>query len=562
MKKEIAKLVKKTLKNSDITEKEIEQLIEIPPSSEMGDYAFPCFSLSKLLRKNPNQIAAEIKNAIETENFDEVKVIGGYLNFFLDREKFANRIVSEILKKKEKFGKPNLKKEKIIIEFSQPNTHKAFHVGHIRGTSLGESLARISEFCGNKVLRANYSGDTGMHVAKWLWCYMKYHTKEKLKNDESWISSVYVDAVKKIGENEELQKEVDEINRKLENKKDKKLNELWKKTRKLSIDSWKKIYKELNTKFDVYFFESQMEENGKKISLELLKRGIAEKSDGAVIMNLEEYGLGIWVLLRSDGTVLYSAKDIALAKLKTSKYKADKYLVAVADEQKLHFQQLLKTLELANITKKNNYRFITFGLVRLPEGKMSSRTGDNILYSEFMKEIVDYAKKEIKKRTEKISAKELEKRALKISIAAIKYSMLKQNSNKNIIFDKKDAMNFEGDTGPYILYSHARANSILKKSKTKKIKFIVKNETEEKEFELAKKLSYFPEIVLHAYENSNPSLIANYVYQLSQIFNEFYHMCPVIGSERKIFRLSLVKSFRQVVNDTMNLLGIEVLEEM
>ncbi len=232
-----------------------------------------------------------------------------------------------------------------MIEYSQPNTPKAFHVGHIRGTSLGESLARIFRVCGEKVVQMNYSGDTGMHIAKWIWCYQKFHSKEKLKDDESWIAGIYVDAVKRLGDSDDLQKEVDEINQKIEDKSDKKINELWKKTRAASIKSWDRIYGELGAHFDVSFFESEFEASGKKEALKLLDKGIAKKDD-AVFMDLKEYGLGVWVLLRKDGTVLYSAKDIALALRKFKDYKSNNYLICIGNEQRLHFEQLVKTLEL------------------------------------------------------------------------------------------------------------------------------------------------------------------------------------------------------------------------
>src|SRR3972149_3614240 len=272
MKKSVAEILKNALKKfgGNLSKEEIEKLIEIPPSSEMGDFAFPCFSLAGILKKNPAQIAAEIKKEMgKNSEFEKIEVAGAYVNFFADKKDFAKKTISEILKKGKKFGSARGKREKITVEFSQPNTHKAFHVGHIRGTSLGESVSRILEFCGNSVKRMNYSGDTGMHVAKWLWCYKKYHSKEKLKNDESWIASIYVDSVKRLEANEDFQKKGDEINRKIESREDKKLSELWKKTRKLSVDSWKKIYRELNVKFDRHFFESEVEKSGKQISNEL-----------------------------------------------------------------------------------------------------------------------------------------------------------------------------------------------------------------------------------------------------------------------------------------------------
>ncbi len=568
MKEKIALILKKTIKNLgvDLKNEQIEKMLEIPPSSELGDYSFPCFSLASSFKENPAKIAEKIKLSLSSVSLvDHIETKGPYLNFFLNKEKISQEIVKEILSEKEKFGKPEQipkKKIKTMIEFSQPNTHKAFHVGHIRGTSIGESLARIFEFCGETVIRANYQGDTGMHVAKWIWCYKKYHAKEELKKDESWVASIYVEAVKKLAQDEEMQKEVDIINKKLFERTDKQLNELWKKTRKLSLDALEKIYKELNTHFDVYLFESEIEKQGKEIAEELLKKKIAILSDDAVIMDLNEYNLGVWVLLRKDKTVLYSAKDLALVEQKFKEFKLDKNIYVIGAAQSLHMAQLFKTLELMKFKQVKECEFIPFSEIRLPTGKMSSRTGDNILYSDFIKEMTDYSKKEIKSRNPEISKTELEERALKISIASIKYSLLKQSSNKVIVFNKEDALNFEGDSGAYILYSYARANSILEKA-NKKIKkeFVVKN-LEEKEFELTKKLFQFKEIVLNAYTNKSQATIANYSYQLAQLFNEFYHACPVINSENESFRLALVSSFKQVLKSSLYLLGIETIEEM
>jgi len=250
-----------------------------------------------------------------------------------------------------------------------------------------------------------------------------------------------------------------------------------------------------------------------------------------------------------------------LAEKKFRQFSLEKSFYVVANEQDLHMQQLFKTLELMKFKKVKRCKHISYNTIRLPTGKMSSRTGENVLYSDFLKELTKYSMEGIKKRDFNISEKELEKRALKISIAAIKYSMLKQNPNKNIIFMKEESMNFEGNTGPYLLYSYARANSILKKIKKEVKNFEVRN-LEGSEIKLVKKISEFPEIVLNAYESLNPSMIANYSYQLCQIFNEFYHACPVINSEREDFRINLVKSFRQILKNALELLGIEPIEEM
>lgn len=558
-KEKIAELLSK---KAGLKKEDIIKLLE-KPKPEFGDYAFPCFGIAMKLKENPFKLAGKIVSELKLpREIEKAEAKGAYINFFIDKKILAENVVNGILKKKQDYGKGK-SKDRVMVEFSQANTHKAFHIGHVRGTSLGESIARILEFAGNKVIRANYQGDTGMHVAKWIWCYQKYHSKQDLRKQESWIAGIYVDAVKRLAENEKLQEEVNEINKKLDEAKDKKLMELWKRTRQLSLDSLEIIYKELDTKFDHYYFESEMEKPGKQIVDELLKKEIAEVSAGAVIADLEKYNLGVWVLLRSDGTVLYSAKDIALAELKFKKFKIDKSIITIGAEQTLHMQQLIKILELSGFKNYKDYEFIPYSEVRLPTGKMSSRTGENILYSEFMSEITDYAKSEIKKRFPELKEEEAEKRAAAISVAAIKYSMLKQDANKNIIFSKEEALNFEGDTGPYLQYSYARASSIIKKARAKVLKAKIK-ELSEKEILLVKKLSEFPMIAENSAKNANPSLIANYSLQLAQSFNEFYHACPVINAEPDIMkqRLAMVEAFRHVIKTALNLLGIKAVEEM
>lgn len=552
-KKEIAKLLAKHIK---LKQTDVEKLIETPPSSEIGDYAFPCFCLAKKFKKNPVNICEDLANKIKPKSpVEEIKATGPYLNFFVDKAVFAKQILGKVNKD---YGKKKLK-GKGMIEFSQANTHKAFHVGHIRGTALGESLARIGEFFGHKVIRANYQGDTGMHIAKWVWCYKKYHKKEKIKQDEQWIANIYIDAIKKLAANKKLQQEVDEINRKLDKGKDKKLMVLWKKTRKLSLNAFENIYKELNTKFDKYYFESQVEQEGKKIAKELVQKRIAKISEGATIIDLEKYKLGVWVLLRTDGTALYSAKDLALAQKKFKDFNLD-WSIYVYGGQELHFKQLKKTLDLMKFKDRKKVCYIWYDMVRLPTGKMSSRTGDNILYSSFKQELTNYAKKGVKTKWPKIKGKELEDRALKIAIAAMKYAMLSQDPNKVIIFDKKQAMKFEGETGPYLQYTYARASSIIRKSKKKPNLKIDK--LTNKELTVVKKIAEFPEVVERAYDKFCPAIIAHYAYHLCQIFNEFYHNTKVIGTDQEAFKLKIVDSFKHVLKTSLYLLGIDVMEKM
>jgi len=558
MRKEVVRILKVT----GLSKKEIESLVEVPKNLEMGDFAFPCFTLSKKLKKKPNEIAKDLAKKIKLSRpIEKIEAIGPYINFYFDKKKLASELINKISSEKDKFGSGIFGGKKIMIEFSQPNTHKAFHVGHIRGTSLGVSLSRIMEFNGDKVIRANYSGDTGMHIAKWIWCYKKYHSQEKIKDDESWFASIYVDASRRLQKNEKLQKEVEEINKKLDEGKDKALNKLWKDTRKLSIKSWDKIYSELNAEFDVHYFESEVEKRGKEIALSLEKKKIARISDEAVIIDLKHDGLGVWVLLRRDGTVLYSAKDLALAERKFKEYKLDRSLVVTDSAQDLHFRQLKKTLELMKAKYSKVYDHISYGAVRFPWGKMSSRTGENILYSDFKESLVKQAMKEIEKRF-KLESTELYDRSFAISMAAIKYWMLKQDTNKTIIFNPKEALSFDGNTGPYLLYSYARAQSILEKANYRKQKKFEIKEMNKYEKKLVSELNKFPEIVQKAYRDLAPNLVANYSYSLAKTFSEFYHECQVIGSENEQFRLKLVDSFGQVMKNALYLLGIPVIREM
>ena len=554
------KIISSLIKITKLKEEEITKLIEIPPDPNLGDYAFPCFILSKVLKRNPNEIAIELSKKIPlSKEIERIEANGPYINFFINSAILAEETLKKIKKEGEKYGHTKNNKEKIMIEFSQPNTHKAFHIGHVRNTSLGESLARIMESQGNKIIRANYSGDTGMHIAKWLWYYLNY-SKEKPREEESWFAEIYTSAIKKLGDDERLQEQVNELNKKLEERTDKDLVALWKKTRDLSIKSWKRIYEELGTRFDVHYYESEFEERGKVIAKKLIGEGIAQISEGATIIDLEKYNLGIWVLLRKDGTVLYSAKDLALAEKKFKDFKIDESIILSANEQDLHFKQLIKTLELMKFKYAKNYKHLSYNIVRLPTGKMSSRTGDNVLYSSFKEELANELKKELKKRV-KLSDKELEHRSSVLALASLKYALIKQDMDKIIVFDKEESLRFEGNTGPYLLYTYARAKSILKKANNSKSP-LNKISLSEKEKALIKKLSSFPDILAHAYRNLSPNLIANYAYELSQEFNEFYHAEKVIGSENESFLLSLVEAFSQVLKNALNLLGIQTLEEM
>ncbi|MEM3116627.1 MAG: arginine--tRNA ligase [Candidatus Pacearchaeota archaeon] len=564
MKEAVINVLKKVLdeKGINLKEEEIEKLIEVPPNSEMGDYAFPCFFLSEKLKDEPSQIALEIREKIGEPNatdFEDIQTQGPYINFFLNRKSLARKILWDInFSQKDNYGRTKIgNNKKIVIEFSSPNIAKPFGIGHLRSTIIGNSLTKIFEFLGYKVIKINYLGDWGTQFGKLIFGYKKFGDKKKLKKDPiKHLLYVYVKANQKRYE----QKARDEF-RKLENG-DKENFLLWRLFRNLSLGEFKKIYKKFGIIFDVYDGESFYRSKAKEIIEELKEKKIIKESKGALIVDLEQYGLQTAIIEKSDGTTLYATRDIAAAIDRYKKYNFEKMIYEVGQEQRLYFMQIFKILELMGNTWAKNCFHVYHGFYLDSKGKkFATRKGKTIFLEEIFKKTLSLAKKEILKRKPKISKRDLEKKALKIAIAAIFYGDLKNNRTNNIVFDIKRFISFEGDTGPYLQYSYARAGSILKKVPRKQKKYEIYS-LESKEIELIKKISQFPEIVISAGKNFNPSIIANYAYQLAQVFNEFYHSCKVVGSEQEAFRIELVRAFRQTLKNALRLLGIGTVDEM
>ena len=565
MKDVVIRLLKKAMKELDfrvkIKDSELENLIEIPKNPELGDYAFPCFFLSDKSGLDPHDIAVQIREEIgepPATEFEDIQVSGPYLNFFVNRKSLARQVVWDIIAQKKKYGRTNVgDKKKVIVEFSSPNIAKPFGIGHLRSTIIGNSLSNILEFTGHRVTRINYLGDWGTQFGKLLFGYKKFGSEKKLNRKlTQHLFEIYVEANKK-----KYEEEAREWFKKMENREKSALL-LWKFFRDISIENFKGIYKTLGIKFDAYEGESMYNKKSRKVIEQLQEKRLLRKSKGALIIDLNKWGLENAVIEKSDGGTLYITRDIAAAIDRYRRYKFDKMLYEVGQEQKLYFRQLFKILELMGYKWAQNCVHVDHGLYLDKNGKkFSTRKGKMVFLEEILEKTEHLAEMEIKKRVKKISKKELQKRALKVAIASIFYGDMKNNRKTDAVFDIKKFVSFEGDTGPYLMYSYARASSILRKSSTTLEKFELEK-IEEKEIELVKKLSQFPETVLNAWRNLNPSVIANYSYQLAQIFNEFYHVCKVIGSEQETFRLALVEAFRQTLKNSLSLLGIETIEEM
>jgi len=554
---EIVELLKKELKI-----KEVE--LSTPPVPELGDFAFPCFSLSKKFKKNPTQIAMDLAVKIKPKGFiKQIKNAGPYLNFYIDKAKLAEHVLRDIFSNGD-YGRGKRKKEKIMVEFFQANTHKAFHIGHVRNICLGIALSNILEFYGFDVVRANYQGDIGPHVVKCLWSLLNFKEKPPKQNRLRWLGEIYSKANKKIAGDEKLEKEIREMTKALY-EGDKKLVKLWKQTRQWCLDEFDEIYRQFNLKFDKLFFESEVEPKGKKLVKELLKKKTAKLSDGAIIMDLEKYNLGIYLLLRSDGVALYSTKDIALAKEKFEKYKINRSIYVVGAEQELYFQQLFKTLELMGFKQAKKCYHLSYGLVMLPEGKMSSREGTIVLYDDLIAKLYDASLKGIKQRHRNWKKEHMERIKQMLAFSALKFGMVNRETKKNVLFDWKKALDFEGETGPYIQYAHARICSIFRKfgkKIPKNINFkLLKSKEEEKLITL---LAQFPEIIADAAEHYRPHVLCRYLLDLSQAFNEFYHAHRILQAATKArdARLYLIYCIKQVLENGLNLLGINAPEQM
>lgn len=557
MKEAIAGILKKALKELkvDLKKEEIERFLETPPSSDMGDYAFPCFFLASKLKQEPSQIALEIRGKIGTapEDFESIQTSGPYINFFLDRKKMAVDLVRSILAKKDNFGKIDIgKKQKALVEHTSINPNASPHVGRVRNAIIGDSIVRILEFVNFKPEVHYYVNDVSKQIAM-----LVLAKAEELKFEN--MLKKYIQISKKVKKSEKLEKQVFELLRKFEDGNRETVSK-FRKITKTCVKGQKEILSEIGINYDYFDYESDYLSKAKDVFLKLSKTKKLHKDkekrfylDQKSTPVEKKMKSPVLVLTRSDGTGLYPLRDIAytLDKLK----KSGKNIIILGEDQKLYFLQINEALKLLGQASPEvvHYSFILLkgkGKTK----KMSTRKGDIVLLSDFLDEAIDKAKKAISKRETKGDPKN-------VAISAIKYSILKNNPNKAILFDLNEALNFEGDTGPYMLYSYARASSILRKAKKAKKQSKLR-QLEPKEIELISKLSQFQEIILNSYKNLNPSLIANYSYQLAKIFNEFYHACPVIGSPNESFRLSLVEAFRIVLKNSLSLLGIETLERM
>ena len=536
-----------------------------PPSPDMGDVAFPCFQLAKGLKRNPAEIARELAAKIGAKGMiKSVRADGPYVNFLLDPVLFGEAVIKEVLVAKADYGKQNIGKgRKIMVEYVNYNTHKEVHIGHLRNAVVGHLTINLMRAVGYDVIAASYINDLGNNVARCLWALDKFHEHEKPeKGDEiNFLGRMYSEATHAAEDNDEARAEISEIQRQLETKRGK-WNKLWKETRKWSIDAMYAIFKELRLPIDKQYYESEILEQAAEIIRDLQDRNIAKVDDGAIIVDMEDEGLGVNLLVKTDGTMLYNAKDLGLAQQKNKDYKLDRSMIVVDERQSLAMRQLFSTLKRMDVDVP--YEHLSYNFVTLPDGAMSSRKGNFIRYEELRDTMREAAEKETRERHNDWKESKVKDVSATIAHSAMIYAMAKQDPKKDIVFDIDSALSFEGMSGPYLLYTATRIESLLKRAKVKP-QFAASVLEGVSARQLAKSVAQFPEVIASAANDLSLSAVPQYVFDLAAHFSSYYGSTRIIDeedAEGTAGRLALCKAVLITLQNAMEMMNIEALKEM
>lgn len=569
-KKEIAEIIAKNLEG--LTEDEIKSMIEIPQDRSMGDYAFPCFRLAKTMRKAPNLIAAELAEKLQGEKlFSEVSPVNAYVNMFVSREEMMKSTVSEVLEEKENFGRSDIGgNKKVIVEFSSPNIAKPFHIGHIRSTVIGNSLSKIYDALGYDVFKINHLGDYGTQFGKMICAYRRWGNREDVINSPiKTLLGYYTKFHVEVEEHPELEDEARAIFTKLEQGSKEEV-ELWQWFREESLKEFQRVYDMLGIEFDSYNGESFYSDKMPRFEKELSDKGLLQESKGAQVVDLEEYKLGTALIKKSDGSSLYITRDIAAAVYRKENYDFYKNIYVVATQQNLHFQQLFKILELMGYDWANQCVHVPFGMVRLEEGTMSTRHGRVVFLEDVLNGAIEKTREIIEEKNPNIE--NLEEITSQVGIGAVVFNELSNNRIKDYTFKWDQILNFDGETGPYVQYTHARCASLLRKAgedivvkaqDPKNVDFALLAKSDSA-YELTKLIYAFPGVVEQAGEKYEPSIITRHIIDIAQCFNKFYHDEHIIVDDEveKTSKIALVIATKRVIATGIGLLGMKAPERM
>lgn len=547
--------------------------LTVPPSSGMGDFCIPCFELATGNKQNLVELAKDLAlkiNNYKLKEIDRVRAVGPYVNIFVNSKFVAKIILKEVVK--DDFGKNNLGEgKKWLVEFGCPNPMKVFHLGHLKNLITGESVSRILDNAGYKVIRVNYQGDVGLHQAKAIWALINEKLKVKskkfrtLREKVEYLGKMYAKGTEAYGRDEQTKKEILEMNEKIY-EKDESIMDVYEQARDWSLEYFDSIYKKLDTHFDKLYFESDMFERGLEIVKENLKNNIFEKSQGAIIFVGSKYNLHDRVFVNSKGYPTYEAKDLALAEKHFKDYNPDNIIHVVGKEQTDYFKVVFTAMDKIwpGLSKKE-YHLVGGYLQLKGQQKMSSRTGNVISGDELIKQTEDKVK-EIMTERELDNKKEIVR---KITNAVLKYAMLKSNVSQDVGFDMETSVSLSGDSGPYLLYIVARIKSILRKIESDSLLLKgderISFEVSDIEKQLLLKLAEYPEVTRLSAQNLDPAKISQYLFSLAQKFNVFYDNCPILQEENeeiKLFRIKIIQAVEKIMINGLNLLGISVVDEM
>jgi len=579
---------------------DIAEMLAKPPTSELGDVAFPCFKLARVLRKAPPKIAAELVPVVEqalaqlpAPLISRVIATGPYLNLMLDPGRAGAHLLPALAAPGSAIDAPT-QNTRLMVEFSQPNTHKAFHVGHLRNLCLGDSLVRLLRSQGFEVIAANYFGDVGTHIAKCLWWYLDHLTPDEREppgeHRGEWLGEIYSAAASQLGAWEEAQEQDPQASKKLADAKariteilqqlearEPSLTKVWEQTKQWSLDDFEEIYRYCGVSFDARFYESQVDDPGLKIVDEFLAKGVFEHSQGATgIFNPEVKHMPFFMLRKQDGTSLYATKDLALASLKFGQHNIDRSIYVVDVRQSDHFRHVFLTLEKMGFAQAKACEHVPYEMVELPDGPMATRKGNVVLFRALREQMTA---KILANHLEKFrgdwSDDEISEAARAVALGAIKYGMLARDVNQKIVFDLDAWLDVRGNTGPYLQYVHARACSIIRECEQQspiarpgpdcdEAVAACAGLTTSEERELRMGLDRFVATVAQSAEGLRPSVLCTYLYDLCKQFNRFYLACKVKGSPEPLRtgRLMLVQATIRVLAEGLSYLGIPAPKKM
>ena len=563
------KIAQKISEVTNIEKEELKTYIEIPPNSDLGDYAFPCFKLAKSLRKAPPVIASEIKEAIKLDDgsIEKIEIVGGYLNIYINKASLAETVLKEVAQKQEKYGSSNIGMGKnVVIDYSAPNIAKPFHIGHLRSTVIGGALYKIYNFLGYNSVGINYLGDWGLQFGKVMAGYDMWKDEYDFSQSEiQAILKIYVRFCQEEKEKPELTEIAREYFKRLEDGEEKEV-ETWKWIRRISLENYQKTYNLLNSKFDSYNGESYYNDKMDAVVDELREKGLLKASEGAQVVDLSEYDMPPCIIITSAGTTIYATRDLASLKDRINKYDFDKAIYVVGNEQRLHFKQLFKVLELMGYPEyAKKCEHVPFGLVVDKDGeKIGSRKGNSVFLEDILKEAIQKVEKIIDEKNPGLEDKE--EVARKVGVGAIIFNDLSNSRIKDEIFDWDMLLNFQGETGPYIQYIYVRTRSLLEKAGyVPDLENINFSKLQEKEAVETLKLLYrFNEFVTLAADKNEPSIISRYLIDVAQNFSTFYNEHKIITEDKTVqdARLALTYAVGTVLKSGVTLLGMEMPNKM